>query len=189
MNPQNLPTSSESAGESDSGARGTDVKGTLVEAKTKLTQTARETAVRAKDEAERVVTEKKATAANRIGDYSSAIHDSARSLEQKDPNIAWFTHQAADKLQSVADYMRNRDFSNLRQDAEGVARRHPAAFFGGMFVAGLILGNIVKASRRNVDDDSDFNDGTDDDSPGESAEMSDTAQAELTQAERPAAGI
>jgi hypothetical protein len=58
-----------------------------------------------------------------------------------------------------------------------------------MFVAGLILGNIVKASRRNVDDDSDFNDGTDDDSPGESAEMSDTAQAELTQAERPAAGI
>jgi hypothetical protein len=202
MNPQNSPMSSGSAGGTDSGGRATESSGTLAEAKSKIAQTARETAskvksaasntaARATEEAERVASEKKETAANRIGEYSSAIHDSARSLEEKDPNIAWFTHRAADKLQGVADYMRNRGFPELRHDVEGIARRHPAAFFGGMFVAGLILGNVVKASRRNLDDGSDLGVGGDEESrwSRDSAETSDTTQAELTQAERSAAGI
>lgn len=195
MNPQNSPTSSGSAGGTGS------VSDTLADTKTKITQTARETAskvkaaasdtaAKAKQEAERVATEQKETAANRIGDYSSAIHDSARSLEQKDPNIAWFTHRAADKLQSVADYMRNRDFSDLRRDVEGMARRHPAAFFGGMFVAGLVLGNIVKASRRKADEDEfDYENEEDSRWSRESASTGEMSQSDLTAAERSAAGI
>lgn len=138
--------------------------GTLAGTKTAITQTARDaaskvksvasnTATRAKEEAERLASEKKDQTAERIGGYSSAIRESARSLEEQDPNIAWFTHRAADRLQGVADYVRTRDFGALRQDAEGIARRHPAAFFGGMFLAGLVLGNIVKASQRKLDED------------------------------------
>ena len=113
-----------------------------------LKSAASETATRARDEVQRFATEKKETAAGRIGGYSSAMHESARAFEEQDPNIAWFTHRAADKLQSVADYVRTRDYSGLRMDCEGLARRHPAAFFGGMFVAGLVLGNLLKASGR-----------------------------------------
>ena len=114
---------------------------------TQIKERATDTVNRAKEQAARVATERKTQAANRVGGYSSAIHESARALEEKDPNIAWFTHQAADRLQGVADYVRTRDFDGLREDAENMARRHPLAFFGGLFVAGLVLGNVVKASR------------------------------------------
>jgi len=100
----------------------------------------------AKEEAAKIASDRKRATAERIGGYSSAIHDSAKSLEEKDPNIAWFTHRAADRLQGVADYVRDRDFRDLRSDAEEMARRHPAVFFGGLFVAGLLVGNLLKAS-------------------------------------------
>lgn len=130
---------------------------TLTDTKQKIVSAARDTAAeikhsasaslsRVKDEAGRLAADKKTETANRIGNYSSAIHDSAKSLEEKDPNIAWLTHRAADRLESVADYVRNRDFGALRADAEDLARRHPVAFFGGLFLAGLVLGNVLKAS-------------------------------------------
>ena len=195
MNPQNSPTPSASGGMG--GGTVTEGGGTLTEAKNKITQTAKEaaskvksaastTASRVKEQAERVAAEKKATAAERIGSYSSAIHETASSMEDKDPNIAWFTHQAADKLQGVADYMRSRDFTGFKHDAEDMARRHPAVFFGGMFLAGLVIGNIVKASRRKLDE-TDYSSGYDTDwSSPTSGEMS---QPTLTDSERASAGI
>jgi hypothetical protein len=196
MNPSNSPTPSAPANDTGTGGGATQ-SGALADTKNKIVQTARDTAAkvketasttasRAREEAERFATERKETTANRIGDYSSAIHDSARSLEEKDPNIAWFSHRAADKLQSVADYVRTRDFASLRRDAEDVARRHPAVFFGGMFLAGLILGNVMKASRRKADDTIGFDDDTTDWSGASTESMT---QSDLTAAERAAAGI
>ncbi|HVU35909.1 MAG TPA: hypothetical protein VHE61_20885 [Opitutaceae bacterium] len=146
------------AGDSDSGAGATGMGGTMAQAKETVTQTAREAAQRmksaasdaadrAKSEAQRLATEKKAEAASRIGGYGSAMHESARSLEEQDPNIAWATHRIADRIDRVSDYIRNSDFDQLRADAEGFARRHPMAFFGGLFVAGLVVGNLMKAHR------------------------------------------
>jgi hypothetical protein len=143
--------------------------GKLSQAKQAISQTARDAASkvksvagdatsRAKTEAERLVTEKKEFAASRVGGYSNALHESARSLEQQDPNIAFFTHQAADRLQGVADYIRNRDFTSLREDCCSFSRQHPAAFFGGMFVAGLLLGNMMKATARPRQDDNESTD-------------------------------
>ena len=131
--------------------------GSIAGAKQRIKVTAREavdqvksatasTVSRAKEETGKIVSDKRQVAAEKIGGYSSAIHDSAKSLEEKDPNIAWFTHRAADRLQTVADYVRDRDLADLRHDAEDIARRHPAVFFGGLFVAGLLIGNLLKAS-------------------------------------------
>ncbi len=147
------------AGETDSGTGSGGVAGTLSSARDKVAQTARDTASKIKSsasetvaearvEAERIARQKKEQAAEKVGGYSSSLHKSAESFEEQDPNIAWVAHQAADKLQSVAEYVRTRDFAGLRTDAENLARRHPAAFFGGLFVAGLVLGNVLKASRR-----------------------------------------
>lgn len=121
---------------------------TTRDATDKVKSAASNTVARAKEEAERLAREKKQEAAEQIGSYSSAIHESARALEDKDPNVAWFTHRAADRLQGIADYMRDRDFAGLRRDSEDLARRHPVSFFGGLFVAGLVVGNLVKASQR-----------------------------------------
>jgi hypothetical protein len=142
---------------------GGNTSGTLAKAKETVTRTARDatdkiksaasqTAAKAKEHAERIATDKREAAADRVGGYSSAIHESARSLEEKDPNIAWFTHRAADRVQGAADYIRSRDLAGLREDAEGFARRNPAVFFGGLFVLGLALGNLMKAGRSRSDD-------------------------------------
>lgn len=142
------------AEEGASGAGGTvaaakrAVGQTAHDAAAKIKHTAAETASRTKEEAQRIAQQKKEDAANRVGTYGSALHRSAEALEDQDPNIAWFTHRAADRIEGVADYLRSRDFAALRRDAEGVARRHPAAFFGGMFLAGLVLGNVLTASQR-----------------------------------------
>jgi len=156
MNPSNTSEiESNPTGESESGGAVAGITG----AKQRIKVAARETADqvkqaaastfnRAKEETGKLASDKKQAAADRIGGYSSAIHDTAKSLEEKDPNIAWFTHRAAARLQGVADYVRDRDFGGLRSDAENLARRHPAAFFGGLFVAGLVIGNLLKASAR-----------------------------------------
>jgi hypothetical protein len=198
MNPQNSPTPSTPAGGTGTDYGTTESSGTLTETKNKITQTARDaaskvkaaasnTAARAREEAARLASEKKEATVGKIGSYSSAIHETARSLEEKDPNIAWFTHQAADKLQGIADYMRNRDFTALRHDCEDVARRHPAVFFGGMFLAGLILGNIVKASGNKLRESEGY---SRDDADWENASTDEGLDpGTLTEAERSAAGI
>jgi hypothetical protein len=132
------------------------VAGKAKEATAKVGAAASDAASRVKEGAERMVTEKKTTVADRVGAYGSAIHESARSLEQQDPNIAWLTHRAAERLEGVANYVRDRDFAGLREDASNLARRHPAAFFGGMCVAGLILGSVIRAARSAADESDTF---------------------------------
>lgn len=150
MNSPNVSDSSSTPASSTSTITGKvqDLKAAAAEKTQQLKEVASSTVSRAKTETARIASDKKAAAADRIGGYSSVVHDTAKSLEEKDPNIAWFTHRAADRIEQVADYIRTRDLQDVRTDLEEVARRHPAAFFGGLFVAGLLVGNLVKASRR-----------------------------------------
>ena len=93
-----------------------------------------------------------------------------------------------DRLQHIADYVRDCDFSSLRRDAEDVARRHPLAFYGGMLVAGLLLGNLVKASRRRLEDDRDYS-AEDETAWAHGAAEDETPPPVLSAEERAAAGI
>ena len=155
------------AGDSEAGGSEGGVTGTLTQAKQSITTTARdtasriksaasETATRAKDEAQRFASETKEQTAARIGGYSNSLHESAKSFEQQDPNIAWAAHQLADKVQGAADYIRTSDLNDLRNDVETWARRHPLAFFGGLFVGGLVIGNLLKARQPNRYESEDF---------------------------------
>ena len=107
-------------------------------------------ASKVKDRAGQLATDQKDFAADRVEAYGSAVHKTARSLEEEDPNVAWLTHRAADRLESVASYVRTRDLRGLRDDAADLARRHPVAFFGGMCVAGLVLGSVIRATRESA---------------------------------------
>jgi len=115
-----------------------------------------------KEQAAGMIDDRKEQAAGMVDDYGSAVHAAADSLERDDPNIAWLAHNAADRVQRVADYLRRSDFSTLRRDVEDLARRNPVVFFGGLFVAGLVLGNLVKATAGGVSSsDSDSDDTSD----------------------------
>ncbi len=159
MNPSNLsqtPTSSDvpaSENESRENTGGlSSAKQTIKDAArqtvSQIKTAATDTAGRVRDQASEMAAQQKTGVADRIGGYSSAVHKTAESLEGEDPNIAWLTHRAADRLSGIAEYVRHRDLTELKSDAEALARRHPAAFFGGLFVAGLVVGNLLKATGR-----------------------------------------
>ena len=156
MNPSNLSQSPLSPEASGSG-NAQDASGALSSAKQKIKTATRETvnqiksaatdaADRVKEQASEIAGQQKADVADRLGNYSSSVHKTAESFEGEDPNIAWLTHQVADRLSGVAEYIRGRDLSELKADAENLARRYPVAFFGGLFVAGLVVGNLLKAT-------------------------------------------
>lgn len=113
-----------------------------------IKSTASEAAQEVKEQAAGMAEDQKERAAERVGGYSSAMHSAAERLEGEDPNIAWVTHNLADRVQRAADYLRHSDLSTLQRDVEDLARRNPLVFFGGLFVAGLVVGNLVKASGR-----------------------------------------
>jgi len=156
MNPQYIRQFPHApAGDSDLSG-GSENSGTLTQAKQAVSSTARETAARiksaaaetagrAKEQAQRIASDTKQSAAEKLSGYGSAMHDSAKRFEEQDPNIAWATHQVAQRIDRVADYVRNSDLDTLRTDAESWARRHPIAFFGGLFIGGLVVGNLLKA--------------------------------------------
>jgi hypothetical protein len=156
MNPQDTttPAGMTGAGNMETPGSRTDARHKIADtakaAAAKVKTAASQTMHKAREQAEHYATEKRDTAADRIGGYSSSIHDSARSFEEKDPNIAWFTHQAAEKLDHLANYVRGANLERFREDAHRCASQRPVAYFGGMFVAGLILGNLLKASGRKV---------------------------------------
>lgn len=107
----------------------------------------------AKDRAASMASEQKQSAAEHINRYSSALRDSAKRVEDQDPNIAYYANRAAEGIERVAEYVRNTDFQGLQRDAEDLARRRPALFMGGLFVAGLVLGGLVKASAKTLRED------------------------------------
>jgi len=132
----------------------------------------------AKDKVAEFADEGKTAAADKVAGYSDRLREAARSAEQdEDSNIAHFADRAADRLEQAADYVRDADFNRLREDATQVARRHPALFMGGMLVAGVVLGNLAKASFQSLgEDDGGFEEGESDQHDGaEARDDNDTA--------------
>jgi gas vesicle protein len=114
-----------------------------------LKETARETADSWKGEAESTASEQKNRVAGKVTDYSAAVRRASEKLkEDHEDNIARYTEAVADKLDEVSGYIRDRNFDDMWEDAEDLARKRPEIFLGGMFLAGLALARFMKAKPR-----------------------------------------
>jgi gas vesicle protein len=123
------------------------LKDSMRQTKETISSKASEVAAQAKERGQEYLHEGKDRTAERIESYGESMHQAADRFEREhDPNIAHYTAMMANKLEHAASYLRQRDFRDLRRDAEELARRHPAVFFGGMFVAGLAAARFFKAS-------------------------------------------
>lgn len=116
----------------------------------KVRTTAAEATTRARETAAEFAGEQRDQAADRLSNYGSALEDAAESTRAQDPNIAWLTEQAAARLQQAAEYVRTCDWNRLRSDGADLARRHPVAFYSGMFLLGAVAGAVVKAGARGM---------------------------------------
>src|SRR3954447_26778870 len=58
-----------------------------------------------------------------------------------------YTRQAADRLQTAAGYLENKQPGELLDDARSFAARRPTAFLVGAAIAGFAVGRLVKGAK------------------------------------------
>jgi hypothetical protein len=88
---------------------------------------------------------------DRAIDSLMGVADAVRRLgdplqEESYGKAAEYTRKAAERLDDVALYLRERDTQQLIQDLRGFARRQPAVFMGIGFLAGALCGRFLKSS-------------------------------------------
>lgn len=100
----------------------------------------------AKDKVVSVVNEQKNAGADYIGTIADAVHRAASELNNEVPQAARYVHQAANRLQTVADAVRNRNVGDLVGEVQQFAKQQPALFFGGTLVLGFAAMRLLKSS-------------------------------------------
>lgn len=115
--------------------------------KSQVGQQAADAARQLREKGQSLLGEQKTRAAASLEGVGKAIHDAGSRLEREDDNtLASYVHGAADQVQVLADYLKNKQVEDLYQDTCNLARRRPELFVGGMFVAGLLLARFAKSS-------------------------------------------
>jgi hypothetical protein len=125
-------------------------KDALVEGVHHLTDEVKATAGDAADQAKKAAESKldagRDFAAEHIGSVADALRKTEDELRSSDSALTEYVGQAASTLDHVSSYLQTRTLSQLMGDLEGYARREPAMFLGGSFVAGLLGGRFLKSA-------------------------------------------
>jgi hypothetical protein len=101
----------------------------------------------ARDQVQGLVSQQKDKMVNQLGSLAGVLRDTGNRLNEQDgAGLGRYAGRAADQVDRVSNYLRDRDLSAVIRDAETFARRRPDVFLGGTFLAGLILARFLKAS-------------------------------------------
>jgi len=126
------------------------------EAKTALAAAAQEV----RDEAQRLLDERKDKAATSLDTAGSAVRRTAHALRAvKAETVADYADAAGDALANAARFVEEANLEDLAKEATRFARRHPGVVIGGLFVAGFIVARAIKASGDDGYEDQDDDDG------------------------------
>lgn len=101
----------------------------------------------ARETARSKFSEQQQSAARSLGDFAGALRSTAQQMESgQHRNTARFARTAADSLEQFSGALRTKDLDGILRDAEGFARRQPAAFFGAAVLAGFLAVRFLKSS-------------------------------------------
>ena len=132
------------------------VKEVYSQAKEKATQAVSETYSQVTEKATETINEQKGTLAQGLSSLAENLRqmdENLRNSEAETPIVGFtakYGDSLADQVQQVADYLERKDVRAMVSDVESYARRNPAIFIGGAFVAGLLLARFLKSSGQNV---------------------------------------
>src|SRR5919107_246926 len=92
-----------------------------------------------KDGAVSRLSTQKDRATDGIGSVAQAVRQSTQQLrDQQHDTIAQYVDQAAAQLERFSNTLKEKNVSQLLDDAQRFARRNPALFIGGAFAVGLL---------------------------------------------------
>lgn len=101
----------------------------------------------AKDQVVTRVESQKDNVADKIGSVAGALRAAGEPLAEMGP-LPDLAGAAADKIESIAEYVQSRTIGDLVQEVTTFARREPAIFLGSAFGLGLLAGRFLKSSTR-----------------------------------------
>jgi len=103
-------------------------------------------------QAQTQLTTQKDRAAEGLGSVAQALRQTGEHLRNdQQAAVASYAEQATQKVDQLASYLRERDLGDMVGEVERFARREPALFLGGAFVAGVLAARFLKSSGRQVD--------------------------------------
>jgi gas vesicle protein len=113
-------------------------------------QTVAQTAAREAQEAGRdFLQEQKESLAQKVDKYTEALRATSERLRVDEGNVlADPAQKAAEQLERMSSYLRDKEPGDFLYDLESYARRRPEVVFGGLFVVGLAAARFLKASRK-----------------------------------------
>jgi len=121
-------------------------------ASTKLKNKIAEVAGRTRDKAEEVgrtvqskVDENRAPAASKLESAASILHQNAEKLPGGE-RVRDLAHNAADKMQHTAEYVRRHDVNDMMRDVENFVRRHPGESLLTAAAVGFLVGRSFKSN-------------------------------------------
>ena len=113
-------------------------------------KTVAQSAAREAQEAGRdFVHEQKENLAQKVDKYAGAVRAASQRLRSAEGNVlADPAQKAAEQLERMSSYLREKEPTDFLDDLESFTRRRPEVVFGGLFVVGLAAARFFKASRR-----------------------------------------
>ena len=107
-----------------------------------------------KEQATAQLSSQKDRATEGLGTVASAVRQTTQSLrDQQHDAVAGYVEQAADQIERFSERLKNKDVTELLNDAQQLARRQPAIFIGGAFALGLVGARFLKSSSKDDSDD------------------------------------
>jgi hypothetical protein len=106
---------------------------------------ASEAASKAREKAEALADRGKEMGVGQMQGIARAARGAADELQDQSPEIAGAVRQAADSLDSAANTMRGKSVGEIIDMFDDMARRQPAAYFGGAVLAGFVLTRFMKS--------------------------------------------
>jgi hypothetical protein len=93
------------------------------------------------------LTTQKTRATEALGSVAAALRQSSQPLrDNNQAMLADYAGKAADQLEQFSTRFRERDLTELMDDAKRFARRQPALFVGAAFAVGVLAARFLKSS-------------------------------------------
>jgi hypothetical protein len=82
-----------------------------------------------------------------LGSLATAVRQTTQPLRDNQQDaIAQYVEKAADQIERLSTRLREKDVSELVDDAQRFARRQPAIFIGAAFALGVLAARFAKSS-------------------------------------------
>lgn len=89
---------------------------------------------------------KKQQAGNELSSVAEALRDTSDDLRERAPMVGDYAERAADTIDNLAGFLRDKSAGEIVEDIQRFARREPALFFGGAFALGMVAARFLKSS-------------------------------------------